>query len=615
MKSRLFSMGHVKDANKPKGPSEVHHLTSWEAAIRHAGHRARALEASGDPKQGALIPQLSELEVYLRVKALGVEDATDILALMRPKQIRSLFDFEIWERDHLASADLISWLMGFQEAGFDALLRAAQAMDPEVLALFLRRRLWIALKPKEDASDPLPTPAWVEDPPESILPIVETPDGLFWVAARAVEEGDDDEAPIDEEERKWVIGFVDALYRQDDWQEATRTLRVAMDDLSSALEEDGYRVQQGRLEDLGFPPLMRALAIYAPEPASLLRSIPPKTQGQMRLDRPAPLVYLEPLNEGLFQAAMAAIADPAELRRIEADIVPVANSLLVADRVRPGNEEALKASLLKMRGMIELALAYSDPEADAAPGAVAIPPVDRVERAAARLQKLHLRSLFQVGYGLTLKLKTRAQKLDPARFSAEDTMILEGLCRKRPELSALLVAPADPKAGTAPGPANPGERGFAIDPSGLGLSHPAWSLALYEACLCWISELEALDAFAKAHQLAFEGEAESVLPGPEERNLDVLLLTACLRQLLKQGFVAEPLTASELLDLADGLIWVDGQPRLSEERSALATEGLPGALLPRLREALLGFFALLFPHLGKAQVDARYLEGPLRRLD
>src|SRR6185503_8509613 len=100
---------------------------------------------------------------------------------------------------------VLVWLAAFREVSLERLQDAAQAIDPELLALLLRRRLFIALKPREDEEAELPP--WAIDPPEEILPLIETPDRRFIVAARITDEAEEigEGRAIDEEDRKAAL--------------------------------------------------------------------------------------------------------------------------------------------------------------------------------------------------------------------------------------------------------------------------------------------------------------------------------------------------------------------------------------------------------------------------
>lgn len=566
-------------------------LRPWAGRLRRADQRANTLLSLDDPNVAQRVPALPPLDVALGVKALGVHDSVSVLGLMSPAQVRTLFDLEMWDGDRLASEDVVSWLVGFQEAGLEVLQAAAASMDREALVLLLRRRLRIGLRPKDDASEPTPVPDWMANPPPELEPLVETPDGVYIIAARVVEEGAEDVVegapePLDEEARKWILGFVDALYRQQDWPEAGALLRAAMDELSSSLEEDALRFSSGRLEDLGFPPLARALEVYAPLDPKILQA--PPAAPSPELDRPLPAPYIHALSAGLLRELLEAVDDPAFARRLEAELLPVANKVLVADRVKPGQRAYLESSLAGMRGYIELALAHG------------VPPEQRVEVGLQRLRARHPSELLRLGYTLTLRAKARAKPLLELPLDVLDESALEALCGRRPRLS-LTLEPWVQAGGSA-----------ALASEGLGQARAFTSPEDLAAVHAWLDELEALAAFVREGALV--ATPTDALPAAPERSLDLLAATALCRRMLGQPATATALSDQELAELADGVEQRGGQARLPEARRVRALEGLDPKLAPRAERWLTDLATQLYPLVGADRLDPRFVEGVLRRL-
>src|SRR5205807_1291088 len=100
--------------------------------------RADALLA--DPEARALIPKLPVQELYYAIKETGLADVHEIVALASPEQLRGFVDLDVWERDRVDVDRLRPWLEALVEAGPEALLRGVDAIDPEVIALYLQRQ-------------------------------------------------------------------------------------------------------------------------------------------------------------------------------------------------------------------------------------------------------------------------------------------------------------------------------------------------------------------------------------------------------------------------------------------------------------------------------------------
>ncbi|MEQ9497763.1 MAG: DUF6178 family protein [Deltaproteobacteria bacterium] len=557
--------------------SNVVALVPWSMSVRRAVSRRRVFDLLDDKDAPNKIRALDPLETYYAVKEVGLEDAGPILALLAPEQIGALVDVEAWHHQRFDPQDLLLWLYAFREGGLEALAAAGRAMDREVLALLLRRRLWIAMTPRENDTDPDPIPDWLRDPPDEILPLVKTPDGRFVVAARIDDEVD--EVTVDEEDRKGVLQIVDDLYKQEDWEEVAATLRLALTDLSSSMEEDALRFRNARLEDFGFPPLHRAIEIYGPLDPDVLERPAPAPEPLPTTTIPAR--YTAALDDGLFSAALSAVRDAKQIQRIEGDLVAVANRTLVADGAEPGELEALTASLSRLRGYLEIALAHQ------------VEPARRIEVGADRLERVPIADLARVGYTITLRLGQRARALSNKygveRLEDDDRALFEALGRKRPRLSHLGI-----------------ERGFD------GPDDVVWvedRVARLEGLLAGASALQLLD-------VALEGAIE---PPPAERTIDVLIATAAARAVRGDGFVATPLDAEALADLADRL-GVEGGPRFGEADVVRAQEALApleddvrAVMRDAVEGALVRLADALWPLVG-ATIDPRFVGVVLRRL-
>lgn len=576
---------------------EVASLLPWSRTLREADGRSR-IRALVEAKDAVdRVQALAPLEAYQAIKAIGPHDAAGVLALLSERQTRALLDLDVWHAHELDVSDVLIWFEAFRAGGLDALVKAARALDGEALALVLRRRLHICFKPKDDSSDPDPLPDWAANPSEALQPLVETADGRFIVAARV--EDEESEALVDDEERKAILQLVAELYRDEKWEFVAGILRSAMSDLSSSLHEDALRFRDARLEDLGFPPLVRALEIYGPLEADALK------QGQApvypALEDRLPAVYAAPLTEGLFHAAMAELEDFDLVRRIEGDLVPLANAALVADGAEPGQVEHLQDTLSRARGYIELALAHGTP---AGP--------ERLEVATGRIAANHVSTLFRVGYTLTLKAATRARALAAnaafeqdglplARLEEGERVTLDALRAKRPRVSLAL----GPRLEAARSGGDPLGLGFAPQ---LEATRPFLSpedLAAVEATL---DDLEGLAAAleARAPALAEASLAEAQVPA-EERTAGLFIGTCVARALLEVELGVAPLDGAQLRGLA-------GRARsgAAAEAAVSATAAWFGAGQGAIRRRAAASVAGLVEAFGAdASADPRFVEGLL----
>lgn len=565
-------------------------VTPWDITVRSATQRHHAHQLVERIDADALIRSLGGLEAYYAIKALGPDDAAPFLAVIKPEQIRTLLDIEIWHAGRFEPEDLLIWFDAFREVGILRLQAAAKSMDREALAMLFRRRLLIALAPVDD--DPSELPDWCNSPPDALLPIVHTPDRRYLIAARTEDELEvleGDGTPLDEESRKAIIRLVDDLYRDEDFDDVASVLRMAEADLTSALEEDALRFCDARLEDLGFAPLSRAIEVYGlVDPDSILEdAVPPAPANELRL----PALYVQHLSDGLLQAALREIDEPTVVRAIESALVPLANAACVADHVEPGNLEGVEGVLERMRGYIELALSYRASQSEL------------VLAAARRLETHSVRQLFAAGYSITRRLANRAAALvsggafardgDPlGLLDDDDRAVLEALDQRRPMYStgaegAELLRPA--------------QRPFR-QPQDV-----ARTAAVLDA-------LAAVTAVAAAMGGLEVPAGPKVAPPAQEHSLGLLLATITAHWLVDGALSLAPFDARQLARLRRAL----GDDADFEGAAAALAEAAgaqPSALLvERLRRSVQPVAESLVDLHGADAIDPRFVDGVLREI-
>lgn len=569
-------------------------LMPWDIAVRSAVHRREAYALIEREDADQAIQALTELELYYAVKALGAEDATPFLAVISPEQTRALFDLDVWHRDRIDVDDTLVWLGAFREISLERLQQTAAALDPELLALIFRRRLLIALKRPDDTGEPMPD--WAVNPPEEILPLVETADRRFVIAARTADEADELEGrrgTIDEEERKAILQLVDDLYRDVGFETAAGILRMAEGDLSTDLEETALRFRNARLEDLGFPPPERALEIYGRVDADQVLGATETRPGpgEMRL----PAIHASRLSDGLLRSALRELTDPELVHAIEGELVPLANAALVAEGVEPGDLERLGEVLDRVRAYLELALAWK------AQG-------DLVQTAKERLMRLPLRTLFAAGWSITLAASTRARMLQrkgglasggqPLGLLDEaDRAVLEALLEGRAAYSTILDGERPARRRPIRSPADMARIAGALD------------------------ELESAAELAQKLELGAKNAALG--PGIEppqqsERSLDLLITTLAANALLDRGAELIPLDGAALHRLAERARSGAFEPAAVDAAIAtvLARAGIArGAKIEqRLARGLATLAESLAPLAGKAEIDPRFVGEVVRQV-
>ena len=301
------------------------------------------------PAPELVIPELPEAELCFTAKAIGLPDAGWILAHATPEQIVACVDLDAWSQTDLVPdrARLGAWLAVIADAGEPALLASARSLDPELVVLWLRDRLEVWLKPNEDD--------WV--PPDGAT----TLEGQFFFRARR--DGDDLED---------VRPFLDVLFREEYWT-YFRLLQGVTWELESDTEEWALRWRSGRLEDLGFPTLDEALALYSILPARALDALPqapaPPPETELRLPIWMPRLPVSSSATRSLWRALAALA-PDERRTYLHAFLTLANKVAVADKLPLGDADSIpqaieKAASLASRGLDHLTAAHGVSPAEA----------------------------------------------------------------------------------------------------------------------------------------------------------------------------------------------------------------------------------------------------------
>jgi hypothetical protein len=330
-----------------------------------AARRAELLDLTPQPE--ALIPRLPPAELCFTAKAVGLHDAGWLLEHASEEQIVACLDLDAWSAGVPERGKLDEWLAALADAGEATLLRAAHALDMELLALEVRARARVTLKPNGDDS-------W--EPPIG----AHTLDGVFYLEPLR-----DDDDFVD------LTTFLRTLFENDYWV-YYRLLQAAQWELESDAEEWALRWRDGRLQDLGFPPFEDAKRIYAfvkpDQLGALSKGDEYRPVGEWALPVWMPNLPISRDQELALFRALAQL--PPEERRPHAfAFIALANRVAMADELPLGDAETLPAALekaarLASRGLEHVAQANGLP----------LPEV---------LRRATLERLFRVGHQLELR--------------------------------------------------------------------------------------------------------------------------------------------------------------------------------------------------------------------
>jgi len=315
------------------------------------------------PQPEAVIPLLPPAELCFVVKAVGLADASWLLEHASAEQIATAIDLDAWnglvpDRERVAA-----WLAALTEAGDETLLRAAHALDFEVLTLELRDRISVVISGRNEEADV---------PPGTL-----TLDGQFHLVPHRT--GDD---------LADVVPLLRGLFNQDYWF-YHRLLQAVSAELDPELEEWALRWRNGRLQDLGFPPLEDAKRIYAWLSPEQRRKLPDEPRALEVGEWPLP-VWMPALPVGgaggeLLFRSIAALSEE-ERRPLLFAFLALANRVAVADELPLGDAESLPQAIAKAERTASIGLAHLAHENGLEPVEV--------------LRRVTCERLFQVGVSL-----------------------------------------------------------------------------------------------------------------------------------------------------------------------------------------------------------------------
>jgi hypothetical protein len=288
------------------------------------------------PEPEAVIPLLPEAELCFTVKAIGLADAPWILEYTTPDQVTASLDLDVWNGYEPDLQTLGEWIDALASTPQEAFLRSVDAIDPELLVLWLRSRIEVEQKPAGDEG-------WT--PPEA----TQTLEGQFYF--RPIHEGDDI-API--------VTLLRGLFESSYWT-YFRLLQGVVWELDSDLEEWALRWRTGRLQDLGFPPWDEAMRIYrflAPEERALL----PESERPLDIEEWHLPIWIPelPAVRGTEQRVFEAIArlETEERRSAFYAFIAVANKVAVADRMALGDADSTPHAIQKAAAIMSAGLAH-----------------------------------------------------------------------------------------------------------------------------------------------------------------------------------------------------------------------------------------------------------------
>ncbi len=544
-----------------------------ELVLRNRGkERLQTIFLSDHPE--SLVHSLPEQEIFLTVKEVGEKDCLDLIALTTPEQFQYLLDLEFWKRDQIDPEKVLQWVEILLESGEKKVSQFFRTTDPEFIALILKKFLRVTTLEGEpiEKMDRLP---------------LFTLDQFYFIDFKGVKI------------REVFEPFLRAFYRID--HEGYRRLMEALIcELESELEETGYRLRNGRLNDYGFPDFEEALEIYQfIPPDSLLKKVGfPESKPLEPLRRESSFYYLTYQMEGpFFSNMLSRIDDPEGQDRLKQEITSLCNKAIVAEAIDLSNLSGMERAVKKAYHYLNLGLQYLSGEEE--------------DRAVEMLRSFPVQKIFQCGVSLTLLLRRKAEMLlrgswfegdrenlillDPPHFET-----MEGVLKKRPTLY---------------------RDGVSDDFKDLR------DVKEMESFLEWIDRI--VHFFEKALQVSprsLKGmDLSRCHPGTwQEITLSTILLTSLANHLLRGTFQFEPIEQARVRDLIyevferedpeKGVIKREVRVGLKEWLSSIEDDSQRKEHLMAFLDFCLDLFEKEFGKISDGgEVDPRFVKGLLIR--
>jgi len=334
--------------------------------------RFEEIMASGD--LGQAVRSLSAPDYFYLLRAVDPEEALMLLEAGTPEQWEHLLDLEGWERDRLDLFRIGRWFKLMHRADGAKLARWLLSEGADLAVYYFSKILDIRYVGNEGE---------VSELPEDFFTI----DGALFFR---VKEGQDPQVV-----REILMGLA-----AEDFAAYRGLLSETAVMLPAEQEETLYRLRNSRLAAFGFFPFDEALEIYSPLEPSVLTGNEEADLAPSSFDEEVdwewishfPLAHLE--MENLFLATVKGTTDPVLIERWHLEFGGLANQLYCAQPSTRFDPEQMVRVCREAARLIALALDYT---------------LGPHKGDAERLMRHRpLSAFFRVGYGLVLKLKTRA---------------------------------------------------------------------------------------------------------------------------------------------------------------------------------------------------------------
>ncbi|MEA3363799.1 MAG: DUF6178 family protein, partial [Thermodesulfobacteriota bacterium] len=232
-------VGHLTLLRQERNISLAEYNTLTTDEQLHLIHQARGKQKYdlliNTPQIEKMVPQLHPQELYLTINALGAEYSTELLMVASTEQLTTLLDLDCWDADNLSPVLSLYWLQLLLSTGEEKICQLVRQMEPEILALFLKKHLIITRGLE----------VYDDDDAENAKRL----EGLY-----DVEYSSEDAAKI--------IGAILKIWLEHEQESYLLIMEMIRSENLSVLEEEVYQTRSNRLLDLGIIPAIEAREIY-----------------------------------------------------------------------------------------------------------------------------------------------------------------------------------------------------------------------------------------------------------------------------------------------------------------------------------------------------------------
>ncbi|UFS71294.1 DUF6178 family protein [Geomonas sp. RF6] len=339
-----------------------------------------------DPDARRLTAAMQPQELYRLIKGVGEEDALELIELASGPQCVFMLDMELWDGYNFSDDRAHKWLTYFVEGGEARFHELLKHLDFEFLLLFLSRELVVHGGIGDLAHDE-----------ERLVDHDFTFDDVFYLTFK-------------NQQHSQVVGAFLSLLIKVDRPLYVSLMEEVKGSLDVELEEESRRFRDGRLHDLGFPPLEEALSIYSRVDPASFRLFGDKEE--LSVTESTALVPVSLGHDTLLYRALSRAGSEALLQEFNY----LVNSALVAEGTALADIESATSVMERVAGYLNIALEQVSGGDEGE--AVRVLSTERLKR------------LFQLGYSLVLELKFRADQVESTDYPSGKA--IAGLRGKRP---------------------------------------------------------------------------------------------------------------------------------------------------------------------------------------